>query len=381
MIKTDPYNDNTPDLVENFGGINIVSKTPTYLDINGNITTDYVYYTDAEYKALPAAEKALYKKSTKINGVTYHYANRAGWYVDPEASPEAIKGGNSYTKNQFTNDVALRNSLPAEIEAIQADITNQTNTINEKQQLINENEAKISKYTNQINDYTATKNEITNAMAGLQEIKQTIVEEIAALKADIQVLEDKIDELLAQKDQLDEVIEQHTEMKAEYQAIYDAKVSEISDLKADVEAAVADLEVQKREIEDVITTAVQDESVIVEQSGDTYNPFALDEAKVPLFLADTNETAQGEVGTGDGAIQISDFQHEQAPALETVSPELAVVDVEIPEADLEPVIIEDEEVAKYAVLHRVNWNGTALPFIGTIAGFIGLTKVKKEEEQ
>ena len=59
------------------------------------------------------------------------------------------------------------------------------------------------------------------------------------------------------------------------------------------------------------------------------------------------------------------------------------MDVEIEEDAAETVTIQEQEVAKAGdvVKTLAVWNGSTLPLLGTIAGFVGFTKIKRDEKE
>ncbi|MDC7279428.1 hypothetical protein NXH64_07910 [Butyrivibrio fibrisolvens] len=68
-------------------------------------------------------------------------------------------------------------------------------------------------------------------------------------------------------------------------------------------------------------------------------------------------------------------------SIQEVQVPLAVVDVEMEDDVVETVTIQEQEVAMAGenTRHMAVWNGSTLPLLGAIAGFIGITKVKRNE--
>ena len=421
MIK-ESLTDSTPDLVKNYGGVNVLGKTATYHDLEGNNTTDYVYYAKADYSKLSAAEKKLYFKHNDLSGNTYYYANRTGWYVEEGTS---IKGTDNYTSVQYAEDVENRKNLPTEIAAMKEEVSTLTTEVQEKQQTVDSYAATISDYSNKISEYTDTKNNLTTSITSFSTIKKALADEIEVINTGIQTLKDAIADLLSKKSSLNDEINQHNENKAGYQADYDARAEEIDGYKSNVTTLKTKLEgiitTLTSHVENTVapSTAVDldDDDIHVEEPASTFET-KTEETKVfePVLPTRvlTEEVSSQAASVSQSAPAQSENQtianpevplandvsetpapQVQAPALEEVRAFLHIVDLEAPEelevlreveaveSELETVTIKDQEVAKAAdkIAERAKWNGTTLPVIGTLAGLFGIGKLRDKSEE
>ena len=397
MFTTDVNHDNTPELVENFGGINILEKIPTYSNLEGENTTDYIYFVKADYNNLSQAEKDLYHKNATFNKVTYYYANRTGWYVE---EGETAKGTDHYTREQYTEDVNNRKNIPIEIQTLQDEIDTLSATVETKQQEVNSYNTTISERTAEVNNYTNTKNTLTTEHDGLVAAKQTLLNELSAITSTIQNLKDQITSLVTQKGQLNDEITQHNTNKTGYQEIYNAKDEEIAGYKVTIAAL-------KEKIAGIIATLTDT---------DDDEGSAAPAAPAPSANASTSSVASVNVRTVQNVsasvsaptamaidnvvtaptagVQVEENFEQQSPVVSNirvqqatvepiseVQPPLAVMDLEEPEDTVSPVTIGEQEVAKARIegtAPEKNWNGTTLPFLGALAGILGIGKVSKD---
>ena len=346
MIKTS-LSDNTPDKVENYGGVNVLGKTATYHDLAGDNTTDYVYYKKADYNQLTSAEKKLYTKHTDFSGETYYYANRTGWYVEEGAS---VKGTDNYTIVQYKTDVDNRKNLPTEISSMQEQVFALNAEVQEKQQAVADYATTINEYSGKVSEYTDTKNSLTTSITSLSAIKTTLAQEIEVINTGIQTLKDTIADLLAKKSSLNDEINQHNENKAGYQADYAAKAEEIDGYKSNVEAL-------KSKIEGIITalsshtdnTPVEPEEddMNVEEPESTFETVH-DETNIYVPILPT-ETMVPEVSEPETVEQeVTKTEDTEAEVVETVETEVAEAEIieeiaESEEAELEAAEFETTE--------------------------------------
>ena len=103
-------------------------------------------------------------------------------------------------------------------------------------------------------------------------------------------------------------------------------------------------------------------------------------------IEDTPVPATTVEQTQEQAVQpsvIAPVRQVEVQSIEDVQVPLAVMDVEAEEDVAQTVTIPEQEVAKAGETTKsmAIWNGSTLPLLGAIAGFIAFTKVKREEEQ
>ncbi len=227
MLKADK-DDSTPDYTKNYGGINLLIKMPTYKIANNESTTEFMYVTDADYKAMSSADRAIYSKSATFNGVKYHYNARVGWV---ETDPVAVKGTDIYTRAQYTADIQNLKNLPEEISSLKNIINQLESDITDKQTLVESYQNAIDTYTQELSNETAARTALEQAKADFETQKQNLESEIATINVVIGGLQNDVNLLTEQKTQLENEIIQHNNSIAEYQTQLDAKVAEIAALE------------------------------------------------------------------------------------------------------------------------------------------------------
>ena len=262
-------------------------------------------------------------KNQTVFGYTFHAAQRdekAGWYAE---EGQQAKGVDWYTQKQYQQDAANRDEYKEYVETSTAAVS----TLDEK---IAQLTAALSNITNHITELRDDLEDIQVAIEGYDKT-------IENLKDKVEVLSDRIKEIIAGQ-------QAHSNVAPQTSTTQTGASQATASQTATQRTAVA-------------TTTIED-------------------APAPAAVV-----TQTEAQTAQPVMVVSARQVEVQPIHEVQVP-LAVMDLEAEEDVVQNVSIQEQEVAKAGDVTKnlAIWNGSTLPLLGAIAGFVGFAKVKRDEE-
>ncbi len=311
-------------------GINVVEKTPTYK-----------VWTEDPHKVSTYEKNVSGKiKNQSVFGYTFHAAQRdekAGFYAE---EGQQKKGVDWYTQKQYQQDANNRNEYKEFVETV-------TNT--------------LSNLDSKIAELTTTLSNVTNRINTLREDLEDIQVEIQGYDNKVDYLKDKVDALNGRIQDI--IAAQQTQNDVEPEIVVTPQIEESLQV---VEAPQA---VETQQVVEISQASVQ-RTVSVAASR------TIEESQVPATVTQVEEqVAQPAVEASARQVVIQPIQEIQVP--------LAVVDIEAEDDMPQTVTIQEQEIAKAAEVAKslVNWNGSTLPLLGTIAGFVGLTKIKRDDSE